>query len=341
VRWVAPESLGRFSDEPWIAPGGGWDRYAQGEYVGRARMAHVSQYRLRVDDQMDMVYRQTRKVTSKPYRLTPGDEIRIHSISRPNDINSERILVQPDGMISLPLIGQAPAAGLTIAQLSEALDERYQKYFPAPTIGITPLRLNVKVLDLIDAVDRRYGAGGGQGRSAVITPDGTLALPDIGSVPAQGLTLPELEVELNERYNEKLEGVFVNPILTRRAARYVYVMGEVHSPGRYELLAPTTASQAVSLAGSWRVGANLRHIIVLRRDDRWQLMGCVVNLSDVLCRDKRCPRDDIWISDSDVVIVPKSTLLRADDAIEMIFTRGIYGVFPLNATLNFNKLSTI
>lgn len=334
VRWVDPATLARFSDEPWIAPSGTWNAYGPGEYVGPARMPHVAQYRLRVDDQMDMVYRQTRKVTAKPYRLTPGDEIRVQSVSRPNDINSERIIIQPDGMISLRLIGQVPAAGHTIAQLTEAMEERYQKYFPAPTIAITPLRLNSRVLDLIDAVDRRYGAGGGQGRFAIITPDGMVALPDVGSVPAQGLTLPELEAELNERYHEKIEGVFVNPVLTRRASRYVYVLGEVRSPGRYELLAPTTASQAIALAGSWNMGANLRQIVVLRRDDRWELMGCVINLNDVLYRGKRCPRDDIWISDSDVVIVPKGELLKANDLIHQVFTRGIYGVFPVITSLN-------
>ncbi len=37
----------------WIA----WQAYAQGEYVGHARLAHVPEYRLRVDDQLDMLYR--------------------------------------------------------------------------------------------------------------------------------------------------------------------------------------------------------------------------------------------------------------------------------------------
>ena len=42
-----------------------------------------------------------------------------------------------------------------------------------------------------------------------------------------------------------------------------------------------------------------------------------------------------------MVIVPKSTILLADDFINLVFTRGIYGVFPMNATLNFAKLSTL
>jgi len=70
-------------------------------------------------------------------------------------------------------------------------------------------------------------------------------------------------------------------------------------------------------------------------------MGSVINLNDTLYRGKQCPRDDIWIADSDVVIVPKTHLLKADDMIEMVFTRGIYGVIPLTVNMDFAKRSTL
>ena len=38
-----------------------FQKYAQGEYVGRSRIPHVPEYRLRVDDQLDFIYRLTRK----------------------------------------------------------------------------------------------------------------------------------------------------------------------------------------------------------------------------------------------------------------------------------------
>ena len=42
-----------------------WQAYAQGEYVGHARTAHVPEYRLRVDDQLDLIYRLTRAGTAR------------------------------------------------------------------------------------------------------------------------------------------------------------------------------------------------------------------------------------------------------------------------------------
>jgi polysaccharide biosynthesis/export protein len=315
-----------------------WQAYAQGEYVGHARTAHVPEYRLRVDDQLDMTYRLTREETSTPYRLNVGDEIQVESFTD-SEINRS-LLIQPDGTITLRLLGQVHATGRTVTQLRDALDEAYKKYYKIPAITVTPLKVNTKLEDLRATIDRRAGIGG-QSQAARVTPEGTIALPAIGSVQAQGLTLTELQSELNESYRQVVEGIQVIPILVQRAPRYVYVLGEVNTPGRIDLTGPTTAIQAISMAGSWRVGANLRQIVVFRRGDDWRLMATMIDLQSALFGNQPCPKGEIWIDDSDVIIVPKSKILIADDFINLVFTRGIYGVFPMTSTLQFVKLSSL
>jgi len=315
-----------------------WQAYAQGEYVGHARLAHVPEYRLRVDDQLDMIYRLTREETSTPYRLNVGDEVQVESFTD-HDINRD-LLIQPDGTITLRLLGQIHATGRTVTQLRDALEEAYKKYYKTPAITVTPLRVNTKLEDLRAAIDRRAGIGG-QSQAARVTPEGTIALPAIGSVQAQGLTLTELQTELNECYRQVVEGIQVIPILVQRAPRYVYVLGEVNNPGRFELTGPTTALQALSMAGSWRVGANLRQIVVFRRGDDWRLLATMVDLEGALFGRQPCPWGEIWIDDSDVIVVPKGKILQADDFINLVFTRGIYGVFPMVNTIQFSKLSTL
>jgi len=329
----------------WSARGG-WDRaraiawqaYAQGEYVGHARTAHVPEYRLRVDDVLDLTYRLTREETATPYRLNVGDEIRVESFA--DDTLDRDLLIQPDGTITLRLLGQVHATGRTVEQLRRELERKYEKYYKVPAITVTPLRVNSKLEDLRQTVDSRYGRGG-QSRLATVTPEGTISVPVLGSVQAQGLTLRELQQELNEAYREQIEGIEIIPVLLERAPRYVYVLGEVKNPGRFELTGPTTVLQALSMAGSWNVGAHLRQIVIFRRGDDWRLMATTVDLHAALFGKKACPAGEIWLSDSDVIIVPKSPILAADDFIELVFTRGIYGVFPLNATINFSKLSSI
>jgi len=104
---------------------------------------------------------------------------------------------------------------------------------------------------------------------------------------------------------------------------------------------PTTLMQAIAMAGSWNVGAGLNEVVVFRRDENWQLMATKVNIRTSLLFKKPCPAGEIWLRDSDIVLVPKSPILCADDVINLVFTRGIYGVFPMSATLNFSKLTTL
>jgi polysaccharide export outer membrane protein len=312
-----------------------WQAFAQGEYVGHARLAHVPEYRLRVDDQLELSYRLTRDETSTPYRLNVGDQIKVESFNDPG--LDRELLIQPDGTITLRLLGQVHATGCTVTQLRDKLEELYKKYYKVPSITVTPLKVNTKLEDLRATVDRRYGIGG-QAIGVRVTPEGTVSLPAIGFVFVQGLTLGELQKEVNERYREKVEGIEVIPALAQRAPRYCYVLGEVRTPGRFEMTGPTTVLQAMAMAGSWNVGANLCQVVVFRRGDDWRLLATMVDLQGALRGKQPCPKGEIWLSDSDVVIVPKGRILEADDFINLVFTRGLYGVFPMQASINFQKL---
>ena len=315
-----------------LGPVSEFQEWAQGEYVGRARLPHVPTYRLRVDDQMEFVFRVTRDEIPTPYKLNIGDEVTVESTNDPELRRS--LVVLPDGTITLPLVGQVRAAGLTVAQLRQELEKHFEKYYNLPGITVTPTRVDTKLEDLRYTVSGRSGFGGQmlQGR---VTPEGTIQLPAVGSVPAQGLTIDEFQSELAERFAEKIEGIEVIPVLRQRAPRYVYVLGEVANPGRFTLEQPTTVMQAIAMAGSWNYGAYITHIVVFRRVDDWRLIATAFDLRPALLGHTPCPAAEIWVGDADLVIVPKSKLLRADNFIDLIFTRGLYGIIPFNGGVNY------
>jgi polysaccharide export outer membrane protein len=315
-----------------------WQPYAQGEYVGHSRLAHVQDYRLRPDDSIEFVFRITRNETSRPYELNVGDEIRVESFADPT-LNRD-LIIQPDGTITLRLVGQVRATRHTVAKLRDEVEELYKKYYKVPSITVTPIRVNTKLLDLVATVDRRFGFGG-QSREARVTPEGTVALPAIGSVPAQGLTLGELKRELDERYSQVVDELEVTPVLLTRAPRYVYVVGEVRSPGRYPLDGPATVMQSISFAGGWNVGGNLRQVIVFRRGDDWRLMATMLDIRGALYGKVPCPADEIWLNDSDIVVVPKSPIRVFDDYMSLIFRDGIYTIAPFNQAVTYSFLSTL
>jgi polysaccharide export outer membrane protein len=309
-----------------------FQEWAQGEYVGRSRLPHVPVYRLRVDDAIEFVYRVDRDRLPNGYPINVGDRLAIESTG---DTGLNRtVVVLPDGTISLPHLGQVDAAQSTVMQLRDRLEEDFKKYVESPSISITALKVNSQLEDLRFTVAGQSGFGG-QVYLGRVTPEGTVQLPAVGTVPAQGLTLDEFKSELDERYAEQIAGMEVVPVLREKAPRTCYVLGEVQNPGRFELEAPTTVMQAIALAGSWNVGAQITHIVVFRRANDWRLIATELDLRAALLGKTPCPADEIWVSDADLIIVPKSKILRADNFIELVFTRGIYGVIPIHASVQY------
>jgi polysaccharide export outer membrane protein len=331
-----------------------WQEFAQGEYIGHARTPHVPEYRMREGDVIAIYYRRTREELSRPYELEVGDRIRVESLTAgsgttigpdgtdvpaaADDITRE-LVIQPDGTITLPLLGQVRATRRTIQSLREELEERYQEYFTVPSITVTPIAVNTKLEDLINTVDSRAGVAGGLQIQVTVTPAGDVQLPGLGSVFVQGLTLAEAKLEIDARYDATIPGVQVTLVLSKRAPRFVYVLGEVNQPGRYELLAPTSAMQAISLAGDGKIGANWRQIVVFRRGPDWRLMATMLDLRGAKYGRRPVPADDIWLNDSDIVLVTKTPIQQADEIIEQVFTRGVYSVVPREVLWNIGFVS--
>ena len=324
-----------------------WEVFAQGDYVGPARVQHVPEYALRVNDVIEVIYWFTLEASDEAYRFEVGDEVMVESFTDPT-LNrgtlgqGQGLMIQPDGTITLRLLGQVPAAGRTVDELRNTLEERYLEYYKVPSMTVTPLKTNYRLEALRSTIDARFGQGG-QVRRATVTPEGTVQLPGISSTQANGLSIEELEREIEERYiSEVGPGVNTTVSLVQRAPTFVYVIGEVATPGQYQLQQPTTAIQGLTLAGSWNNGANLREVVVLRRTDDWRLMATKLDLRGALLGERPCPADDIWLRDSDIIIVPKTPILLLDDFINLVFTRGIYGVVPFQGmSVNFTKASTI
>jgi polysaccharide export outer membrane protein len=220
------------------------------------------------------------------------------------------------------------------------LDKLYSRYVKIPAIIVQVTKGDTPANDLINAVVARVGLGGQQFQ-VELAPDGTVALPLLGQVPAIGLTLRELEREVNARYAVSIRGLNVTPVLRNRAPRSVFVLGEVVRPGRIQIEGPTTVMQAISMAEGWKRGSNLRQIVVFRRDQDWRLMATRIDLQGAMLGKSPYPADEIWLRDSDIVLVPKTPILRASEAVDLYMTRTIYAIFPQQGVVfNFDSFAT-
>lgn len=96
-----------------------------------------------------------------------------------------------------------------------------------------------------------------------VDPDGTLTFPLLGRVKAGGLTLRGLEVDLTKRLSD---GYLRNPQVSVSMDAYrsqqIFVMGEVRSPGAYQLTGDMTIIEAIARAGSTTAAAADEAMIV-------------------------------------------------------------------------------
>jgi polysaccharide export outer membrane protein len=68
------------------------------------------------------------------YRIGPEDMISVTVWK--NDAMSRVVPVRPDGMISLPLLDDVRAAGLTAMELRDVIAKRLVEYMPAPEVSV-------------------------------------------------------------------------------------------------------------------------------------------------------------------------------------------------------------
>ena len=308
-----------------------FNAYGPGGWAGPARLAHLSQYRLRPGDELQIVYLITRRQNEGAYRLTPGDEVLIESVAD-KDLDRgtlERgLMIQPDGTITVRLLGQVHAGGLSVAQLREVLNEQYTKHYKEPAIDVTPIKTNTLADDIRNAVGGQSGFNQ-QALTVTVMPDGKIRLPGIGEICVQGLTLNQLKREMNLRYGEIVVGIDTEPVLTQQAPHFVHVLGQVASPSRVVLDGPTTVLGAIASAGGHLVEGNMRQVVVLRRAEDWRLISTMLDLQGAVLGKRPTPVDEIWLRDGDVIIVPDKPITRLTNWIRQIFTDGVYGVIPI------------
>jgi polysaccharide export outer membrane protein len=99
--------------------------------------------------------------------------------------------------------------------------------------------------------------------------------------------------------------------------------------------------QAITLAGGRVNGGNMREIVVFRRAEDWRLLATKLDLNGAWNGERPIPSDEIWLRDSDVVIVPRMPIRRADDLIELYLTRGAYAAFPIFFNYGLNGSSSV
>jgi polysaccharide export outer membrane protein len=87
-----------------------------------------------------------------PYVLGPNDVIGVAVFGEPNV--SGTYAIGPDGRISMPLVGDFKAIGMTGHQLGDIISKKLEEFILDPVVNVQILRVNSKKYTLIGGVGR-------------------------------------------------------------------------------------------------------------------------------------------------------------------------------------------
>lgn len=134
-----------------------------------------------------------------------------------------------------------------------------------------------------------------------VRPDGRITLPLLNEVGVSGKTINDITREVTEGYRRFVQDARVSVVVEEVHSYRVFVTGKVIRPGDFESRTPVNVMQALALAGGGARGANLDHIVVLRRATNGREERYEVSMNDIL---EGQMQQNFTLRSGDTVIVP-------------------------------------
>jgi protein involved in polysaccharide export with SLBB domain len=157
--------------------------------------------------------------------------------------------------------------------------------------------------------------------SVVVHENGTATFLQLDAMPVAWRSLAELDSDLTERYRKQMSAIELSISITDRAPRAVSVLGEVESPGRYEVDEEVTFHEALALAGGFiRDTARLDQVLLLRWDSAAQTMRHWKFNAEV----SQWPGSEpLRLQSDDIVYLPATAVVHVNDWIDRYIRRMI------------------
>jgi polysaccharide biosynthesis/export protein len=251
----------------------------------------------------------------RDYQVGSGDVVEVTVFG--NDDLSRTTLVQPNGTITLPLLGEVPVAQLTVAEIKRKLTSllardylvnpqvdvrirEYQSQFvwvvgEVNNPGRKPLRGRTRLIDLL------VECGGFTTRASGEVTISRAEAPGQSGNSAFKVRLSGTALTPQEQVNLEIQ-LKTGDVITASARYYVTVEGEVIRPSRYPIESELTVTGAISLAGGLtRYGKG--DVKVLRRVEGQANKTVVIKVDLGAIRKGKKP--DLVLMPNDVITVPR------------------------------------
>jgi len=148
-------------------------------------------------------------------------------------------------------------------------------------------------------------------QEVTVQPDGFIQLKGLSNdIKIQGQTVPEVIESIKKAYADVLRDPVVSVVLRDFEKPYFVAGGQVGKPGKYDLRGPTSATQAIAIAGGFSEYAKNKQVLLFRRYNDDTVEVRVLNLKQAL--NKKDPREDLMLEPGDMLFVPKTFMASID-----------------------------
>jgi len=196
---------------------------------------------------------------------------------------------------AFPSLGQGQPETATTARNGDSnvgLHQRYPRY-------------RVRKGDTFD-LDMEFSPEFNQ--TVVVQPDGYITLKGVGSLHAEGQTIPELTETIKTAYSTTLHDPVIAISPKDLEKPYFIATGQVERPGKYEIRSDLTVTEAVALAGGFTEKSKHSQVVLFRPLAQGGYEAKLVNVKKLLR--ERNLSEDLQVQPGDLVFVPQNELSK-------------------------------
>ena len=266
------------------------------------------------------------------YILGPDDQISIRVVDA-MEISDKPVLIGTSGYITLPMVGQFRASGLTVTQLEAELVSRLKPYIRDPQVSVSIVEFRsqpVSVLGavtnagviqlrghktLFEVISEAGGLKNDAGNSIKITrpkKNGPIDLPTAAPDSSGQFSVAEVSVKSIMEGRNPQENIQIKPndVISIPRAELIYVIGAVGRPGGFVLSEREHISvlQALSMAqGLDRLASGGNARILHASGDALTRTEIPVDVKKILTG----RTNDVQMAVNDILFIPTSATKSA------------------------------
>jgi polysaccharide export outer membrane protein len=187
--------------------------------------------------------------------------------------------------------------------------------------GPTPAAQESYRLQNGDSFEVLYRLSPEYNQTVSVQPDGAVTLTLLGPVPVRGLTLEEARNRIVREASKRFNHPEVSLTLKDYVKPHFTVLGEVGTPGRFELRGSLSPADALAIAGGLKQSARHNNILLIHRINQTVGETTLINFKAL---EKASPGQELTsLRDGDIIIVPQSKLSKVERYVK-VFNTGVY-----------------